>query len=168
MSTTKTPNNGDDTLSPSMQSLLKKLLAQELKQPVRNEHEGQTNALIGRLEGFDPEGYPLIAFEHHGATCKRSARSTVALKREDAGQACLIHLCGDQDNPVIAGLIQPPLGETTPGETGIIRTDEGIRLQSGDAYIELTTEGTVRIRGDYVESVAYGANRLKGASVKIN
>jgi hypothetical protein len=168
MSNTKALENGDDTLSPSMQELLKKLLAKELKQPVRDEHQGQTNALIGLLEGFDPEGYPIVSFSHKGTQHNRSARSTVELKREDAGRDCLIHLCEDQHSPVIAGLIQPPLGETAPGDTAIIRTDEGIRLQSGDAYIELTTEGTVRIRGDYVESVAYGSNRLKGASVKIN
>lgn len=168
MSTTKAPETDIDTLSPSMQSLLKKLLEQELRQPARHEQPGPENALIGQIAGFDREGYPIVAFTHQGNHYSCSGRSTVELKREDAGRACLIHLCGSQDSPVIAGLIQPPLQERTPGGTAIIRTEDGIRLQSGDAYIELTSEGTVRIRGDYVESVAYGANRIEGGSVKIN
>jgi hypothetical protein len=168
MSTSKAPETGDDRLSPSMQNLLQKLLEQELKRPAQNTEAPHSNALLARLEGFDEVGYPVVVYHHQGVQHKHSARSTIELKREDAGRECLIHLCGDPDSPVIAGLIQPPLRETAPGNTAIIRTDEGIRLQSGDAYIELTAEGTVRIRGDYVESVAYGANRLKGASVKIN
>jgi hypothetical protein len=168
MSTTSTPENGNDTLSPSMQSLLKKLLEQELKQPVRNENGGHANALIGRLEGFDQKGYPIVTFTLQEAHHSRTARSIVELRHEDVGRTCLIHLCDDQDSPVISGLIQPPLQERAPGETAIIRTDEGIRLQSGDAYIELTNEGTVCIRGDYVESVAYGTHRIEGGSVKIN
>jgi hypothetical protein len=167
MSTSKAPESGDERLSPSMQNLLQKLLEQELKRPVRNAVD-DSNTLIGRLEGFDELGHPIVVFAYHGTTRTRTARSTVELKRKDAGRECLIHLCGDPDNPVIGGLIQPPLQEQTQSNTAIIHTDEGIRLQCGDAYIELTTEGTVRIRGDYVESVAYGANRLKGASVKIN
>jgi hypothetical protein len=168
MSTDKTVPATDEHLSESMQSQLQKLLEQERKRPEVDKREGDSHAVTGRLEGFDPEGYPKVAFTHNGTRYTRTARSTVELKREDQGRECLIQLCGDPDKPVISGLIQPPLQESAPGDTAIIQTEEGIRLQSGDAYIELTAEGTVRIRGDYVESVSYGANRLKGASVKIN
>jgi hypothetical protein len=167
MSTTKAPENGDDKLSPSMQSLLQRLLEQELKRPAQSS-DAPNSALLGRLEGFDEAGYPMVSYEHQGVSCQQSARSTLELKREDAGRTCLIHLCEGTNTPVIAGLIQPPLQTSTENRTAIIRTDEGIRLQSGDAYIELTTEGTVRIRGDYVESVSYGTHRIEGGSVKIN
>ncbi|MCU7850424.1 MAG: hypothetical protein KZQ89_21090, partial [Candidatus Thiodiazotropha sp. (ex Lucinoma kastoroae)] len=123
---------------------------------------------VGRLEGFGADGYPVVVFNHGGKAVRRTARSTVALSREHAGRECLIQLCGGPDTPVISGLIQPPLTDADTDETAIIRTDDRIRLQCGDAYIELTAEGTVRIRGDYVESVAYGANRIEGGSVKIN
>jgi hypothetical protein len=167
MNAEKTVPATDEPLSESMQSLLQRLLEQELKRPAQST-EAPNNAILGRLEGFDESGYPVVAYEHQGVSCQQSARSTLELKREDTGRTCLIHLCEGGSTPVIAGLIQPPLQTSTENSTAIIRTDEGIRLQSGDAYIELTTEGTVRIRGDYVESVSYGANRLKGASVKIN
>ncbi len=105
----------DEALSESMQSLLQKLLEQELKQPQRNEHEGRTNnTLLGRLEGFDPEGYPIVAFAYQDTHQSRTARSIVALKREDIGRECLIQLCGGVETPVIAGLIQPPLQEGVP------------------------------------------------------
>lgn len=166
--TSKAPDTGDEHPSPSMQNLLRKLLEQELKRPAGNVAQGGGNALIGRLEDFDESGYPIVVFEHHGTPCTRSARSTVELSREQLGRECLIQLCGGPETPVIAGLIQPPLREPAADEPAILRTDDSIRLQCGEAYIELTAEGTVRIRGDYVESVAYGANRLKGSSVKIN
>lgn len=168
MTTRKAPENGNDILSPSMQNQLQKLLEQELKRPVSDKPGSSASALVARLQSFDEAGYPVVVFTQNEISYTRTARSTVELKREDEGRECLIHLCADPETPVISGLIQPPLRETAPSDTAIIRTDEGIRLQSGDAYIELTAEGSVRIRGDYVESVSYGANRLKGSSVKIN
>ncbi|MCU7817224.1 MAG: hypothetical protein KZQ81_19040 [Candidatus Thiodiazotropha sp. (ex Rostrolucina anterorostrata)] len=168
MTTHKAPEPGDDQLSPSRQSQLQKLLEQELKRPVSDKPGSNARALVGRLEGFGAEGYPVVVFNHDGKAVRRTARSAVALSREHAGRECLIQLCCDPDTPVISGLIQPPLSDSASDETAITCSDERIRLQCGDAYIELTAEGTVRIRGDYVESVAYGANRLKGSSVKIN
>jgi hypothetical protein len=151
-----------------MHSLLQKLLKQELKQPSQDKRGATSVALMGRLEGFDDEGYPIIAFIHQGNEYRQTARSTVNLTLEHRGRECLIQLCEGTDTPVVSGLIQPPLADADIDTTAIIRSDDLIRLQCGNAYIELTTDGSVRIRGDYVESVSYGTNRLKGSSVKIN
>ncbi|MEW8252417.1 MAG: DUF6484 domain-containing protein [Candidatus Thiodiazotropha sp.] len=153
-----------DPMSPSMQNLLRK----EMKRPSPDRRAPSSTAFVGCLDGFDKEGYPIVVFTHKGREYRKSARSTLKLTQAQVGLECLIQLCGDTDTPVISGLIQPPLTDANNETTAIIRSDDQIRLQCGDAYIELTIDGSVRIRGDYVESVAYGANRLKGSSVKIN
>ncbi|MES9944567.1 MAG: DUF6484 domain-containing protein [Candidatus Thiodiazotropha sp.] len=169
MTSRKVQETTDDLLSPSMQGLLEKLLKQELNRPSPEEQGVASSALTGRLDGFDAEGYPIVIFIHAGAEYRQTARSTIELTLNHLGHECLIQLCGGPDTPVISGLIQPPLTEIDMHESSsTIRSDERILLQCGDAYIELTAEGTVRIRGDYVESVSYGTNRLKGSSVKIN
>ena len=117
MSTTKAPENEDDRLSPSMRSLLQRLLEQELKQPKPMTEALPANALIGRLVDFDETGYPIVVFEHHATAYTRNARTTIELRREDIGRECLIQLCGGPDAPVISGLIQPPLQASTENST---------------------------------------------------
>lgn len=162
------PETGDNHLPQSTQNVLRKLLKQELKRPIREKQGTDSSTVIGLLEGFDREGWPIVTFIYEGKAYRQVARSTVELTLDNTGQNCLIQLCHGSDIPVVSGFIQPPLSEVRKEESKTICSDERIILQCGDAFLELDAEGTIRIHGNYVESVAYGTNRLKGSSVKIN
>ncbi len=164
----KAPETDDDLLPHSTQSMLRKLLKQELKRPIHEKQETNSTTLIGLFEGFDSEGWPIVTFIYDRKAFRQVARSTVELTHDHTGKNCLIQLCHGSGIPVVSGLIQPPLSEADKEKSAAICSDQRILLQCGDAFIELNAEGTIRIHGNYVESVAYGTNRLKGSSVKIN
>ena len=121
--------------------------------------------ITGTLIGFSAQGQAIVTYPN-SQSAELYALSNVKLTLDDINRpVTLIFDQGDASKPIILGVIQEPALSESPT---VLNNDQGITLQCGDAYIELTPEGTVRIRGDYVENVAYGTNRLKGSSVKIN
>lgn len=59
-------------------------------------------------------------------------------------------------------------GVTVNGREIVLRADDRLVLQCGDACITLTKEGALTIRGRRVETRARGANRIRGGTVEIN
>lgn len=73
------------------------------------------------------------------------------------------------DQPLILGLIQPPLPEVeVDGEELVLEARREMTLRCGKASITMTADGRVTIRGTQVLSRSDGANRVQGASVQLN
>lgn len=97
------------------------------------------------------------------------AKSNVNLQKANIGDECTLLFEGDQANqPIIIGLIQKDFSKARAEEPIVIESDIGIILQSGHSSITLQANGEIAIEGKCITSRAYGANRVQGASVKIN
>jgi Domain of unknown function (DUF6484) len=107
--------------------------------------------------------------------------------------AALVFENGDPRRPIVLGLLQvnpSPLEDLlrgglavrSPSEASrpasleahvdgrrvVIRGDQEVTLQCGEASLTLRRDGKILLRGAYVETYARGLNRIKGAQVKIN
>lgn len=94
------------------------------------------------------------------------AQSLVAVQVDDIGQRCaLMFEEGDPTKPLIIGLLWEP--DKTPTDERI-ETTASLTLKCGQASLVLEADGTVRLKGLTITTQAYGANRIKGGSVRIN
>jgi len=129
--------------------------------------------LTGQLVSFDADGYAIVNFTLEGCNYHCTANATIELSTSNIDQACLILFNqGDITQPIITGLIQTPspfnnelVDEDKPL---VIHSETGILLKCGSSRIELSNDGTINIQGMHINSQAYGPNRIKGGSVKIN
>lgn len=88
-------------------------------------------------------------------------------------EVLLVFLDDDPDLPVIVGVLRHRLAPETGGEAVRERfidleASAGIRLRSGDASVELRSDGRIEIRGTEVVSAADTTNRILGGTVAIN
>jgi hypothetical protein len=106
-----------------------------------------------------------------------AARSTVALDATTLADAIATHRevllafdAGDEDRPIVIGLMQPTpsVTVTVDGRRVELEGKDEVVLRCGAASITLRRNGRVTIRGAYVETRAAGTNRIKGGSVQIN
>lgn len=152
--------------------LLESLLTQTEKTPPPRNAETYPYTLVGAIDAFDESGYPVVSFTLDDRHYRHSAKATLTLRAEHVGAACVMTFHqGRLDQPIITGLLQPPqpVAATVHSERPVtIRSDSGITLQCGAARIELTADGTINIQGLHINNQAYGPNRIKGGSVKIN
>lgn len=95
------------------------------------------------------------------------AQSLVPVSPALIGRVVAVAMMDDQ--PLILGLIQPPLPEVeTDGETLVLEARREMILRCGAASIAMTADGRVTIRGTQVLSRSDGANRVQGATVQLN
>lgn len=139
----------------------------------------QGNVLVGTLVDWTDEGLPIVKFHDGERIVTALARSTVPLKREDAGRdATLLFERADPSRPIVVGLLQGPV-EPEPrrdapqqaeidGERIVLTGQREIVLRCGKASITLTRAGKILIRGAYLLNRSSGVNRIKGGSVQIN
>ncbi len=165
-----------DEISELDQPFLDKLLNQKIdavpdQNTVRYDKR-YPHSLIGCITKFDQQGYAIIHFVIENKDYNLKAETTVALNSNAVGQKCVINFNqGNPDDPIITGLIQAPLSIETSLENEtplVIQSETGIVLTCGSSRIELSKEGTINIQGMHINSQAYGPNRIKGGSVKIN
>lgn len=93
------------------------------------------------------------------------ALAICGLSDADVGAQCLVLLQPSLPHPIILGVIQP--ANQQPNHL-VLTAEESITLNCGDSLIELSEQGHINIQGNSINSQAYGPNRLKGASIKIN
>ena len=95
-----------------------------------------------------------------------AAQSLIAVQASDIGRRCaLMFENGDETKPLVIGLLwQPDQTETDKR----IETTESLILKCGHSSLEMEADGSVRIKGLTITTQAYGANRIKGGSVRIN
>lgn len=158
------------------QPLLEKILKQKIEpapaRKAKRKVKSYPYSLIGLISTFDHAGYAVVNFSIEDKQYNVKANTTVELSLEQVGQQCLIVFNqGNIEHPIITGLIQQPtsiddlMGEDKPI---VIHSETGIILKCGSSRIELTEDGTINIQGMHINSQAYGPNRIKGGSVKIN
>ncbi|MBS9782953.1 MAG: hypothetical protein KGV46_00155 [Pasteurella sp.] len=93
------------------------------------------------------------------------ALAICSVTNDDIGMQCLVLVQSSLPQPIIMGLIQP--ANSYPEHLELY-AEETITLSCGDSIIEMNKQGHINIQGRSVNSQAYGPNRIKGASVKIN
>lgn len=136
---------------------------------------------IATLTGFDEQGHPQVQWLENQYPI--AAITQVGINSEDIGKQCSIaFIGGDSARPLIMGLLvspTPPQEETpqTLQLSGldidsdsalVLRSDEAIILETGKSRIELYPNGYINLQGVHINSQAYGPNRIKGGSVKLN
>jgi len=146
----------------------------QVSEGLANEPPMIAEARTGTLVGFVPTGEPLINIAGEPDQHAILGRSCVALRSSDIGRSLvLLFENGDRHRPLIVGVIQPPtvvgLAEVEiDGRVVVLKAEQSIVLQCGDASIALSRDGKIVIRGKHVVSHASGVNRIRGGSVELN
>lgn len=134
-------------------------------------HDGPFLGLQGihraQITGIGPDGRPQVLIPAVMGETVLFAHSLVPVGPASVGKLAAITMMDDQ--PLILGLIQPPLPEVeADGEKLVLTARRELTLRCGKASIHLTADGRVTIRGTEVLSRSDGPNRLQGASVQLN
>lgn len=137
-------------------------------------HDGTFLGLQGvhraEIIGFGPDSRPQVLIPALGETALL-AQSLVPLSTQSVGRLVAVTMMDDQ--PLILGLIQPPVQRTVPqveadGEAQVVEARQELVLRCGAASITMTADGRVTIRGTQLLSRSDGANRVQGATVQLN
>jgi len=146
---------------------------------------------IGRISESTPEGQVVVEIAGKG---KRVARLLAGMdgkelsRGENRGREVLLLFPeGDEDRPIIVGLMQDPLFDLVSievenveenaevpkefridGRKVLIDAEEEVSIRCGKGSIILRKDGKIIIKGTDVLSRSAGTNRIKGASVNIN
>jgi hypothetical protein len=81
---------------------------------------------------------------------------------------------GDETQPIVLGLLEPPDVSDTGGqaeripETLRVEAGRELVIECGEAKITLRKDGRIEIRGTHLISRSSGPNKIKGGSVFIN
>ena len=143
---------------------------------------GTPAAVLARFHGFDLDDRPLVRGLAELSGEIITARSTVALSREQIGSTVvLVFEHADVRRPIIVGVLQdrPAVRRAENGSTRtidvqadddrvVISAEREIVLRCGEASITLTRAGKVLIKGAYILSRSTGYNKIKGAAIDIN
>jgi len=166
LSPTDVPTDGSSSSAEAEDAILDDILDNPSSMP---RGKGIT---IGTFCGWNDEGAPLVEYPDNSRQIPVSARSTVALVKQDIGsEVALLFEDNSSRCPLVVGLIQPPVTDltaTVDDEVVVLEAKERIELRCGKAKIVLTRDGRILIKGTDVMSRSEGPNRLKGASIQIN
>lgn len=165
-------------------SVFDELVAVPAGETAGNPPSGRTwpeaHTLVGKVCGFAPTGFPLVDFSGNPRREPLPARHICPIAAADLGHdAVLVFENNDLAKPIVLGLLQPDLTETTEphptpvnasldGKQVTLTAENEIVLRCGKASITLTRAGKVLISGEYLLSRSEGVNRIKGGSVQIN
>ena len=122
------------------------------------------------------DGYPMVHWAGCPSTQAIRALMQIRIGKEHINKTCtLAFVDGDLTQPIVMGILytpnenndtQSPLEDTS--QPLVLKSDEFISLEAGQSKIQLHANGLINIQGMSINSQAYGPNKLKGASVKIN
>ena len=133
--------------------------------------------LVGEVVGADHQGLPLVSTEMHGAR----AAEVVWMPDAPNWSKCvglrvvLGHLGGDEQRPIVLGLLDaPPLLDARPEtkaktpDTLHVESKRELVIECGKSKIAMRADGHIEIRGGHLISRSSGPNKIKGGSVHIN
>lgn len=134
-------------------------------------HDGPFLGLQGvhqaRIIGIGPDGRAQVIVPGVIGEAALFAQSLVPVGVASVGRMAAVTMMDDQ--PLILGLIQPPVPEVeADGETLVLEARREMTLRCGAASITMTADGRVTIRGTQLLSRSEGANRVQGATVQLN
>ncbi|VUD46592.1 hypothetical protein TDB9533_00854 [Thalassocella blandensis] len=125
---------------------------------------------------FIEDGYPMVHWADGTSTKVIRALSQVRIGKEHINKTCtLAFVDGDLAQPIVMGILYTPnkTNDTQhhhedTSQPLVLKSDDFISLEAGQSKIQLHANGLINIQGMSINSQAYGPNKLKGASVKIN
>jgi hypothetical protein len=127
--------------------------------------------VIGTTAAVDAAGRPCV----QGRDGRLIVARAVWMAEPPDWAACvgarvvLAFIDGDEDQPVILGLIDaPPAAPAREPEVLRIASGRELVIECGKAKIALRADGRVEIRGTHLVSRSSGPNKVKGATVHIN
>lgn len=118
--------------------------------------------VISTISGLTAQGFPTVEYQKK----TWEAQSIVPIDVDHIGQDCLILFPENNRSPIVVGIIWNP--QESPVKTKVIEASTAINLNCGKSSLTLEADGTVCLKGVTVTTQAYGANRVKGAAIKIN
>jgi hypothetical protein len=135
---------------------------------------------IGRIVGLDPAKIPLVDFpgNAHGPTPARlalpSADADLLVRHWEQVEVLLVFVDDEISRPVITGLVRESLNDPSYVADWdgfrrlLLKAEEELVLQCGDARIVLRRDGKLTIIGKEILSRARQRHRIRGATVDIN
>lgn len=134
--------------------------------------------LAGEVVGVDHSGRPLVRWNDLAAVAAQAVWTPGAPAWRDCiGVRVLVgFLTGDEAQPIVLGLLEPPPALGHGGDPRADKTPETLRVEAGrelviecgEAKISLRKDGRIEIRGTHLISRSSGPNKIKGGSVFIN
>ena len=135
---------------------------------------------IGRVVRLDEARIPVVDFpgNTHGPTPARlalpSADADLLARRWEHTDVLIVFVDDEISRPVIIGLVRESLDD--PSYTAdwegfkqlLLKAEEELVLQCGDARIVLRRDGKLTILGKEILSRARQRHRIRGATVAIN
>lgn len=118
----------------------------------------RVTALVQRelLAGGNPAGREvLLAFVHNTPVIV------------DAMYSLIDDIAALADTTTASG-VERPREAILDGKRVVLRADEEVVLQCGEASITLTRAGKILIEGEYISNNSRGANKIKGGSIQLN
>lgn len=125
--------------------------------------------VIGSVASVDAAGLPCVQWSDGEPTSARVVwmPAPVAWAKCVGCRVILGFVEGDEDHPVVLGLLDAPRAEPEP-EVLRIASGRELVIECGEAKIALRADGRVEIRGTHLVSRSSGPNKVKGATVHIN
>lgn len=126
--------------------------------------------MVGHIVDVDELGVPSVRWNGSNPTRASVVWMASAPRWHDCVGARVIlgFLDGDERQPVVLGLLDPPCSANQTPETIRLESSRELLLQCGEARIYLRQDGRIEIRGTHVISRSSGPNKVKGGAVFIN
>ena len=128
------------------------------------------SVVLGQIVGVDPQGAPRVSWQDGPAATAQA----VWMANPPAWPECvgvdvvLGFIDGDEQRPIILGLLGGPRVSAPKPETLRIESGRELVIECGEAKIALRADGRIEIRGTHIISRSSGPNKIKGGSVFIN
>jgi hypothetical protein len=127
---------------------------------------------IGIVSAVDSTGSPIVRFQNEEIAAAVVWMPTPPQWADCIGGRVVLSLLdGDERQPIVLGLLDPPQlrvdADGTP-EVLHVESTRALVIECGEAKIVLREDGRIEIRGTHIISRSSGPNKLKGGSVHIN
>ncbi len=151
--------------SATEQSLLQQVVEQSAKTTASSIPSAPSMPLqLGRIDDIDADNQLWISYGDHDYAV--NALSAAPIGDDDIGRICTLAFLGnDPQQPIVMGLIHTPNSQP---ETLNISAEKSVHLRCGNAELSMDQTGHINLQGMSINNQAYGPNRIKGGSVKIN
>lgn len=145
-------------------------------------------ATVGRIAA-SPDGQVMVEFDGDGPRAARILSGTdldeLARPESRGREVLLVFQDGNQELPVVVGLLDGPAGEAlsllrqrpdpkrarhavVDGDRVKIVADKEIVLECGEGSITIRKDGKIVVKGTHLLTRSTGPHRIKGAHVEIN
>ena len=128
------------------------------------------SVVLGQIVDVDSQGTPRVSWQDGTATTAQVVwMANPPVWQEFVGVGVVLgFIDGDEQRPIILGLLSGPPAPARKPETLRIESGRELVIECGEAKIALRADGRIEIRGTHIISRSSGPNKIKGGSVFIN